>query len=379
VRTHRVVILSEELTGGRSEGVRSRGSRAMRTVVGWMVLGVGSSLAGLFAQSAGLPAGWLVGPMLVALALALAWKEHPTVPRWGRTASLAVVGGMLAATFRPSVLPLVAGHWLPVTLVVGGTLFLSLGAGLLLSGLVRIDRKTAALGALPGAASGMLAISDPLGADARLVALMQYTRVVVVVVTATLVGRLVAGASPQPISAQGLQAAPGGVDLLVQGTVPTYAVTVLVAVLGALAGTRLRLPAGALLGPLILGVALAELGVVYLAWPPGVPQAAYLVLGLWVGLLFDGASVKRAGQLFPFVLASAVGLVLACAVLGWALAALTGIDGMTAYLATTPGGIESVAIVALGTGADAPLVLAVQMLRLLAVVFAGSLLGRWWS
>jgi membrane AbrB-like protein len=379
VRTHRVVILSEELTGGRSEGVRSRGSRAMRTVVGWMVLGVGSSLAGLFAQSAGLPAGWLVGPMLVALALALAWKEHPTVPRWGRTASLAVVGGMLAATFRPSVLPLVAGHWLPVTLVVGGTLFLSLGAGLLLSGLVRIDRKTAALGALPGAASGMLAMSDPLGADARLVALMQYTRVVVVVVTATLVGRLVAGASPQPISAQGLQAAPGGVDLLVQGTVPTYAVTVLVAVLGALAGTRLRLPAGALLGPLILGVALAELGVVYLAWPPGVPQAAYLVLGLWVGLLFDGASVKRAGRLFPFVLASAVGLVLACAVLGWALAALTGIDGMTAYLATTPGGIESVAIVALGTGADAPLVLAVQMLRLLAVVFAGSLLGRWWS
>jgi uncharacterized protein len=379
VRTHRVVILSEELTGGRSEGVRSRGSRAMRTVVGWMVLGVGSSLAGLFAQSAGLPAGWLVGPMLVALALALAWKEHPTVPRWGRTASLAVVGGMLAATFRPSVLPLVAGHWLPVTLVVGGTLFLSLGAGLLLSGLVRIDRKTAALGALPGAASGMLAMSDPLGADARLVALMQYTRVVVVVVTATLVGRLVAGASPQPISAQGLQAAPGGADLLVQGTVPTYAVTVLVAILGALAGTRLRLPAGALLGPLILGVALAELGVVYLAWPPGVPQAAYLVLGLWVGLLFDGASVKRAGRLFPFVLASAVGLVLACAVLGWALAALTGIDGMTAYLATTPGGIESVAIVALGTGADAPLVLAVQMLRLLAVVFAGSLLGRWWS
>jgi uncharacterized protein len=379
VRTHRVVILSEELTGGRSEGVRSRGSRAMRTVVGWMVLGVGSSLAGLFAQSAGLPAGWLVGPMLVALALALAWKEHPTVPRWGRTASLAVVGGMLAATFRPSVLPLVAGHWLPVTLVVGGTLFLSLGAGLLLSGLVRIDRKTAALGALPGAASGMLAMSDPLGADARLVALMQYTRVVVVVVTATLVGRLVAGASPQPISAQGLQAAPGGVDLRVQGTVPTYAVTVLVAILGALAGTRLRLPAGALLGPLILGVALAELGVVYLAWPPGVPQAAYLVLGLWVGLLFDGASVKRAGRLFPFVLASAVGLVLACAVLGWALAALTGIDGMTAYLATTPGGIESVAIVALGTGADAPLVLAVQMLRLLAVVFAGSLLGKWWS
>jgi membrane AbrB-like protein len=317
--------------------------------------------------------------MLVALTLALVWEKHPSVPRWGRIVSLAVVGGVLASAFRPSVLPLISRHWLPVSLVVCGTLLLSLGAGLLLSSLVRIDRKTAALGALPGAASGMLAMSDTLGADARLVALMQYTRVVVVVVTATFVGRLTTGAAPQPASGQGLRALSEGVDLLVQGTVQTYAVTVLVAVLGAWAGTRLRLPAGALLGPLILGVALAELGVVQLAWPPGVPQAAYLVLGLWVGLLFDGASVKQAGRLLPFVLASTVGLVLACAALGWALAELTGLDAMTAYLATTPGGIDSVAIVALGSGADAPLVLAVQMLRLLAVVFAGSLLGRWWS
>jgi uncharacterized protein len=110
-----------------------------------------------------------------------------------------------------------------------------------------------------------------------------------------------------------------------------------------------------------------------------VPQAAYLVLGLWVGLLFDGASVKRAGRLFPFVLASAAGLVVACAALGWALAALTGIDRITAYLATTPGGIDSVAIMALGSGADSALVLAVQMLRLLAVVLVGSLFGRWWA
>ncbi len=133
------------------------------------------------------------------------------------------------------------------------------------------------------------------------------------------------------------------------------------------------------MGPLVLGVALEELGVMRLAWPPGVPQAAFLVLGVYVGLLFDRASIKRAGRLFPLVLASAVGLTAACAGLGWALAALTSIDGLTAYLATAPGGIDSVAIMALGSGADAPLVLAVQMLRLFAVVLAGAILGRWWS
>jgi membrane AbrB-like protein len=346
-----------------------------------MILVVGSVLAGLLVAAMGLPAGWLVGPMLVAIAAALAWPEHPTVPRWGRIASLAVVGGVLAAAFRPSVLPLIARHWFPICLVVGGTLLLSLAAGLLLAGLAHLDRKTAAFGTLPGAASGMLAMSGPLGADPRLVAVMQYTRVVVVVFSAALVSRfgVVPGASPHPFSAQSLQATASQGTALVDEAWLAYALTALAAAVGAWAGTRLRLPAGALLGPLILGVALEKLGVVHLAWPPGVPQAAFLVLGLWVGLLFDRASIKRAGRLFPFVLASAAGLVIACAGLGWALTSLTSIDGLTAYLATTPGGIDSVAIMALGSGADAPLVLAVQTLRLFAMVLAGALLGRWWS
>jgi uncharacterized protein len=358
-------------------------TRTSSTVLGWIILGVASALAGLLAQVTGMPAAWLVGPMLVALAWALARPEHPTVPRWGRGAALAVVGGVLAATFRPSVLPLLASNWLPVCLVVGGTLVLSLAAGLLLTRIARLDGKTAALGTLPGAASGMLAMSVSLGADSRLVAVMQYTRVVVVVFSAALVSRfgLVPGTAPHPTSSRGLQATSSsqGATTIVDDLWLAYALTALVAALGAWAGTRLRLPAGALMGPLILGVGLEGMGVMHLAWPPGVPQAAFLVLGIYVGLLFDRSSIKRAGRLFPFVLASTAGLVVACAGLGWALVALTGIDGLTAYLATTPGGIDSVAIMALGSGADAPLVLAVQMLRLFAVVFAGSLLGRWWS
>lgn len=224
--------------------------------------------------------------------------------------ALAVVGGVLAAAFRPAVFPLLARHWLPVSLVVGGTLLLSLAVGLLLARVARLDRKSAALGTLPGAASGMLAMSAPLGADPRLVALAQFTRVIVVVVCAGLVSRF--GPAPDPASpASSFEGA-----TLVHGGWAAFGLTALVAGLGAWAGTRLRLPAGALMGPLVLGAFLEELGVARLAWPPGVPQAAYLFLGLWVGLLFDRDAVKTAGRLFPFVLASAVALVIACAGLG---------------------------------------------------------------
>ena len=64
---------------------RERDERAGRPektrAVGWMLLVASAALAGLLAQGAGLPAGWLVGPMLVAIVAALLWPEHPTMPR----------------------------------------------------------------------------------------------------------------------------------------------------------------------------------------------------------------------------------------------------------------------------------------------------------
>ncbi|MDQ3795525.1 MAG: AbrB family transcriptional regulator, partial [Actinomycetota bacterium] len=217
----------------------TRRSLAGRAVVGSVLLGIGSVLAGLLAQVVGIPAAWLVGPMVVAVAWALAWPEHPRVPRWARTASLAVVGGVLAATFTPSVLPLLASNLLPVILMVGGTLLLSLAIGFLLTRVAHLDGKTAALGTLPGAASGMLAMSGPLGADPRLVAVMQYTRVVVVIFSAAVVSRfgLVPGTAPQPISAQSLQSTAAQGTTLVHDAWLTYGLTALVVTTGAWMGT----------------------------------------------------------------------------------------------------------------------------------------------
>lgn len=362
----------------RKESITIEKPLRAKVFVGWVLLGVGASVGGLLGSSVGLPAAWLVGPMIVAVVFALSWRARLEVPRGVQRASQAVIGIVLAATFRPSVLPLIAADWLPVSLALVGTLLASFLAGSFLTRVARLDGNTAALGTLPGAASGMLAMSGPLGADPRLVALIQYGRVVLVILSATLISRF--GLTPNGKSHGGGSglAATAQMEVSNHGIWLAYSLTVLISAAGAWAGTKLRLPAGALLGPLIGGVALEELGVLRVGWPPGVPQVAYALLGMYVGLLFDPASVRRAGRLLPFVLASTLGLMAVCAGLGGILAALTGTDLLTAYLATTPGGIDSVAIIALGSGADASLVLAVQMLRLFAVVLAGPLIVRWW-
>lgn len=335
--------------------------------------------AGALAQFAGLPAGWLVGPMFIAVFLSLARPtSRPEIPVWARRIAQAVVGCVLASNFSPAILPVVARDWPAVTLAVGGTMTMSLIAAFLLYRFAPIDERTARLGVLPGAASGMLAMSDAMGADARLVALMQYGRVVLVIASATVVASF--GAVPDPSTASTSSNIPGsGAGLLIQGTGQIYALTGLIALVGMVVGARLALPAGALLGPLLIGIGLEEAEILHVGVPGAVSSAAYALIGIYVGLLFDRASLVQAWRLLPYILISTLALMASCAGFGWILMRLMGVDYLTAYLATTPGAIDSVAIMAVDSGAESSLVLAVQMLRLLCVVLLGAALGRRWS
>lgn len=297
---------------------------------------------------------------------------------WARLVAQAIVGCALAASFVPTIVAVVASEWLAVTLALSGTLVMSLLGAAVLSQLTLIDERTARLGTMPGAASGMLAMSDALGADIRLVAIMQYGRIVLVVASATAVASFVPGTSPEESASSVAQpsTAAGSVDLLVQGTGYVYALTGLVALVGMLVGLRLRLPAGALLGPLLLGIGLEEAGLLHVAVPDVLTSIAFALIGIYAGSLFDRNSLRQVWRLLPAIFVSTMVLIAVCAALGWIFAVLTGTDYLTAYLATTPGAIESVAIIAFDSNANSSLVLAVQMLRVFTVIVVGSVLGR---
>jgi hypothetical protein len=53
-----------------------------------------------------------------------------------------------------------------------------------------------------------------------------------------------------------------------------------------------------------------------------------------------------------------------------------GIDPLTAYLATSPGGADSIAIIAASTDVDVSFVMAMQTVRLLVVLFVAPYLTR---
>ncbi|HLO77418.1 MAG TPA: AbrB family transcriptional regulator, partial [Magnetospirillum sp.] len=227
--------------------------------------------------------------------------------------------------------------------------------------------STAAWGSSPGGASAMVSLAAEYGADVRLVAFMQYLRVVIVVLSASVVTRLAVGPTPQGVPAH---------DFWVMPPLAPFAATVAVAVFGAVAAVRLRLPAGAMTGPLVLGTLLHATGILDIVLPPWLLSLGYAGLGWYVGLGFNRAIFIYALRALPKLLLATALLITLCALSAWVLTWRLHIDPLTAYLATSPGGLDSIAIIVVGSHANIPLVLAAQTLRLFLVLATGPSLAK---
>jgi membrane AbrB-like protein len=263
----------------------------------------------------------------------------------------------------------VAANWLPVLLVTLGTLALSLAAGLVLRLQRGISPVTGAFAMIAGGASGIIVMARDLGADERMVAVLQYLRVLLIVVLMPVVATGIYGAAPGSGDAGG-----GGGP----GWPAGLALTVVCCVVGLLVGRLVRLPVAALLGPMVAAAAvdLSGLGP-EIEVPHLLQSAAFLVIGLQVGVSFTRASLRTIGRALPLALAMIVALILASAGLGAVLSAATGASALDGYLATTPGGLYAVLATAADSGADATFVLAVQVLRLFVMLLSAPLVARW--
>jgi membrane AbrB-like protein len=317
----------------------------------------------------GLPSAALFGGLLAGLVRALAFPAPENVPAPVSTAALAAVGVSIGALLDPDTLRQVAGDWAPILLVVVTTLALSVVAGLLLRLHRGITPVTGAFSMVAGGAAGITAMARELGADERMVAVLQYLRVLLIVSFMPVAATVVYGAASGDGRPVGTAAVPWPGGLLF---------TAACAVLGLVLGRLVRLPAAAVLGPLLVAAAATLGGVVEGAGVPALLEAAaFLVIGLQVGLSFTRQSLRTIGRALPLALAIVVALIVACAGLGVVLARLTGVSALDGYLATTPGGMVTVLAVASGSGADSTFVLVVQVLRMVVMVLSAPLLARW--
>lgn len=318
---------------------------------------------------ASLPAALLLGPMIAGICFGMGGATI-RMPRWTATAGQSVIACLVAQTVTLSILTTIAQDWLPIMLLVLSTVLSGSFVGWMLMRFGSLPGATAAWGSTPGSAVAMIAMSTVYGADPRLVALMQYLRMVTVVMTVSLVARLVVGPGHGIV-------APGAANTAMS-LWPNLAVleTIGLAAAGILVGRYSRIPSAAFFMPMLLAITVHLSGLFEITLPHWLLGITYGGIGWFVGLGFDRRTVMHAARLLPQLIFGNIVLMGLCGLAAWSLASIMHADGMTAYLATNPGGLDSVAIIAIGTKVNVPFVLAVQTLRSFVVTFTGPVLAK---
>lgn len=333
----------------------------------WSLLLAASVILALLLELVHLPAAMLIGPLICGIAAGVNQMQVRVArPFFG--AAQAVLGCLIATSISISIFSTIAEEWALVLGVVAATIMASSFLGWLISRWKILPGTTGVWGSAPGAATAMVLMAGAFGADQRLVAFMQYLRVIFVTLAAAFIARLW-------VDTSGVEAPPvvwfPPIDPL------AFAATIGIGAAGALVGQLIRLPSPHFLGAFILA------GVLHLGFgiemqlPEWLLAISYAVIGWSIGLNFNRPILVHAARALPKIALSILALMAFCGLLAWFIVEALGVDPLTAYLATSPGGMDSVAIIAAASDSvDISFVMALQAARFLVVLMLGPSISR---
>lgn len=332
----------------------------------WLLLFTLTGLLTWLMQQVRFPASSLLGAMFAAIVTSV-WLGGICLPSWLFWVGQGIIGVMVGLRMPTGFMDELGRSW---PLFIGGVLWAIVAAsviGLLLTRWKVLPGSTAIWGLSPGAAGAMTVMSEDYGGDIRLVAFMQYLRVLCVVLVTSLVARFWAGVAASP---------PKRTEWLVVHDWPALGMTLLLVAASLVVARRFRIPSGTMLLPLFAGAVIKFLDVTTLDTPPWLISAGSMLLGWSIGLRFNLDILKQAARSFWRVFFAILAMIFLCGVYAAGMAVFADVEPLTAYLAASPGGLDSIAIIAASANVDISFVMAMQTARFVLVVSTAPFLAR---
>ncbi|OCA85110.1 AbrB family transcriptional regulator [Pseudobacillus wudalianchiensis] len=335
----------------------------------WIVLIV-SAMGGLFLSWTGLSIGWMLGTLIVAASISFAFPQFSganKIPKSWLSIGQLILGIELGQKINLSVLTAFQSHWVVISLMLILSVLFSLLSGFVLWKFSRSDMLTSFFGTAPGGLSAMPALAEEVGANTAIVSIIQTMRVFLVVLTIPVIVSLWA---IHPAAEPAIQYASTGFDPL---QLLWTAVLVMAAWGGYYVGKYLKFPAPWLLGSMTAVAIVQSLSSVHAGhnmvayWPHSLIILSQVLIAVSIGSRFHKKMFAGLKQTIMVGLISTVGLIAVMFICAYLVSILTGIDFKTAALAFAPGGIAEMATTAVVLDADSTFVVAVQVLRILAV------------
>ena len=320
----------------------------------------------LKALAVGIPAGyifdllntpipWMIGPMIAVATLSLMGVRMHSPP-YARHLGQVILGSAVSLYFTPPVVAALAGNF-PAIVAATIAVFLigALGA-LMLSRVSGVERKSTFFASIPGGAMAMAVLAERYGAQIAPVAVAHSLRVSLVVILIPFA--LTYGGIPLEASAY-RPVLPLDFAILLPWLSFSF-------ILGEVS-ERMRFHNGCLLMPIFFGATLTVSGIELSAVPPRLLDFAQLLFGLVLGARYERAFFARHRMFIPFALLNSFFILVASVIVAGILAWAFSLPIATMIIATSPGGLAEMTIMAQALQISVPLVVAFHIFRVVMV------------
>lgn len=328
------------------------------------LLAIGAA-CGLGAQVAHLPMPFMLGS-LAGAGLAAGFYGQSLLhdyrfPDRFRTYFIGLIGVMIGTQVQPDLLSEIGDFALTLMALAGFVLLAQAGNTIIFQRLGGYDRATAFYAAMPGGLMESLVMGERAGADLPVLTAQQFLRIILVI---TLLPTGLSIWAGHPVgSAAGAS---------VMASTPVSAISLPLILVTALAGLWvgrvLRLPAGQITGPLVLAAGLTLTRLVDLHLPFWLIATAQVVVGVSLGLRFNGMSLAMLRKSAGLSLLSVLWMLALGASFAGVLAWATGLPFVQLLLAYAPGGVTEMSVIALSLAANPALVSLHHVVRILFTV-----------
>jgi membrane AbrB-like protein len=267
-----------------------------------------------------------------------------------------VVASVVGLSFTAESVTALGQLVLPMVLVALLTIVAGFIAAAVLMRLADMDVVAAGLASIPGGPVEMAALAEHHNVPPAPIALAQTLRISLLVLIIPPVLVAISGGAPNAALTVGERSLPGMLLLFA------------LAVAGGLLFRWLRITSPFFLGALGFNAAATAFALPVSMPPYWVLAGAQILLGVWLGCMFDRETLARTRA---FVLAAIVStgvLIVLCAGMAFAIAAVTGIDWHTMILATAPGSVTEMALTAKILNQQVAIVTAFHIVRIFIIL-----------
>ncbi|MDD2573663.1 MAG: AbrB family transcriptional regulator [Bacillota bacterium] len=316
----------------------------------------------------------------------------------GSLFAVSLYGGVTSAAFMPEesriISQIVAGAFIgtgmskekvvglkemiwPAAFMLGGLLLINLIMGSVIHYATASDLTSTLLATTPGGISTMTIIAYEMGADTSVVLVFQFARLVAAISLLPLLIRRCSNYLNNDLPADDMSATAQDASAYSQETIASQSesqysinivlITVTLAMIGGIIGNISGLPAAVLVMSMLFTTVLkikTNIGFV----PIKLKRSAQVLSGAFIGCNVSTEILKYIIKNLLPILIMMIAYVFLCAVLGFLLHKIYGLDLTTAVFCCTPAGMSDMVLISSEFGAESSQVAILQLIRTIGVL-----------